>query len=48
MESVYKFFENNSLYIVLVINLLIWLGIFIFMQRIEKRLEKLERDYKNE
>lgn len=48
MESLYKFFENNSLYIVLVINLLIWFGIFFFMQRVEKKLTKLEKEIKSE
>jgi len=44
MTSLYDFFANNQLYIVLFIALVIWLGIFIYIFRIDKKLSKLEKE----
>ncbi|MGE5362825.1 MAG: CcmD family protein [Bacteroidota bacterium] len=43
MESLYEFFENNSLYIVLFIVVVIWSGIFMFLMSVEKRLRMIEK-----
>lgn len=43
MESLYGFFENNSLYIVLFIVVVIWSGIFMFLMSVEKRLRLIEK-----
>ncbi|MBN1633820.1 MAG: CcmD family protein [Ignavibacteria bacterium] len=42
MNSLYDFFSNNQLYIVLFIAIVIWVGIFIYLFRIDKKLTKLE------
>ncbi|MBI2420196.1 MAG: CcmD family protein [Ignavibacteriales bacterium] len=43
-----EFLSQNALYIVLIIVLIVWTGIFGFMWSLEKRLTKLEREQKNE
>lgn len=36
------FLQNNSLYVVGIISATIWLGIFVFLMGLEKRVQKLE------
>ena len=40
------FLEKNSVYIVLFIVLVVWFGIFLFMQNTDKRLKKIEEELK--
>jgi CcmD family protein len=38
------FLEKNSIYIVLFIVLVVWFGIFIFMNNTDKRLKEIEKE----
>lgn len=38
------FLENNSIYIVLFIVLVVWLGIFLFVLNTDKRLKAIEKE----
>lgn len=40
----YEFLENNAMYIVLLIALVIWAGLFLFTFKIDRNLKKLERE----
>jgi len=40
------FLENNAIYIVLLIVLVVWLGIFLFMLNTNKRLKEIEKEMK--
>lgn len=42
MTTFYQFLEQNSLYIVMIIVLLVWFGIFAFAYKLEKKVKKLE------
>lgn len=44
MESLYEFLNNNSIYIVLFIVLVVWFGIFVFIWNADKRLKKIEEE----
>jgi CcmD family protein len=44
LESLVKFLEQNELYIVLIIVLIVWTGIFLFLWNTEKRLKKVEKE----
>jgi CcmD family protein len=45
MSSLYDFLNVHSLYVVLAIVLVIWLGIFIYLYRLDKKVAKLvEKD----
>ncbi|MGE5400933.1 MAG: CcmD family protein [Ignavibacteriales bacterium] len=46
MESLYKFLENHSIYIVLFIVLVVWGGIFLFLSSLDKRIKQIEKEIK--
>ncbi len=46
MNGLVSFLQNNSIYIVMIIVLAIWLGIFLFLWNTEKKLEKIEEELK--
>ncbi|MBX2992205.1 CcmD family protein [Sphingobacteriales bacterium CHB3] len=37
-----EFLSQNSLYIVLIVVLVVWLGIFVYLNRLDARLKNLE------
>jgi len=41
--NLYDFLENNSLYIVLLIVLIIWVGIFGYLLSMGRQVNKLEK-----
>jgi len=38
-----EFLAQNSMYVVLVITLIIWVGIFSYLFRLDARISKMER-----
>lgn len=46
MEGLLNFLENNSLYIVLFIVLTIWVGVFSYLNVLDKRLKEIEVELK--
>lgn len=48
MESIYSFLENNSIYIVMVIVLVVWAGIFLYLLSLDKRIKTIEKETKEE
>jgi CcmD family protein len=38
-----EFLEKNSYYVVLIITLIIWIGIFSYLMSMDKRIKKLEK-----
>ena len=41
MSSLYDFLDAHSLYVVLTIVLVIWLGIFIYLLRLDRKVNNL-------
>ncbi|MDP4116573.1 MAG: CcmD family protein [Bacteroidota bacterium] len=39
-----QFLSNNSIYIVLIIVLIVWFGIFTYMLNLDKRLKNIEKN----
>ena len=39
----FDFLAKNSLFVVLIIALVVWLGIYVYLFRIEARLKRLEQ-----
>lgn len=39
-----EFLETNSIYIVLFIVLTVWLGVFVYLNRLNKRLDEIENE----
>ncbi|MBA4310768.1 MAG: CcmD family protein [Chlorobiaceae bacterium] len=48
MEGLYSFFTNNAIYIVLIIVLIVWSGIFLYLFSLDKRIKKIEKEYEGE
>ncbi len=46
MEGLLAFLESNSLYIVLFIVLTIWVGVFSYLNILDKRLKEIEVELK--
>lgn len=44
MEGLYSFLQNNAIYIVMIIVLIVWAGIFFFMLALDKRLKNVEKE----
>ncbi len=44
MQGLTTFLEDNSIYIVMIVVLVIWFGIFLFICKTEKKLEKIEKE----
>jgi len=42
MSSLYSFLEVNSIYVVLLIVLIIWVGIFGYLWNMDKKVKELE------
>lgn len=38
----YEFLEQNALYVVMLIVLMIWTGLFIYLFRIDRKIKELE------
>ncbi|MBN2572284.1 MAG: CcmD family protein [Ignavibacteriales bacterium] len=47
MEGLIKYLENHSILIVLIVVLIVWTGIFFFINKIDKRLKKIEEKFKD-
>jgi CcmD family protein len=43
-KAAMEFLEKNPLYVVAIIATVIWLGIFFFILRLDKRVSKLEKE----
>ena len=43
MDSIMNFLDKNSYYVVLIITIIIWLGLFLYMVSMDKNLKKLEK-----
>lgn len=43
MDSIYNFLDKNSYYVVLIISLIIWLGIYLYLKTVDKKITRLEK-----
>jgi len=43
MDNIYNFLDRNSYYVVLIITLIIWIGLFLYMRSVSKRISRLEK-----
>ncbi len=44
MDGIYSFLDKNSYYVVFIITLLIWIGIYLYMRSLDKKISRLEKD----
>jgi CcmD family protein len=43
MDGIYEFLDRNSYYVVLIITLIIWIGLFLYMRSIDKKVKRFEK-----
>jgi len=48
LDGVYNFLQNNAIYIVMIIVLIVWVGIFFYMFALDKRLKSIEKEISGE
>ena len=39
----FEFLSGNALYVVMIISLVVWAGIYIYLVRLQKQVEELEK-----
>lgn len=39
-----EFLSNNAIYIVLIIVLIVWVGIFLYLSSLDKRIKLIEKE----
>lgn len=44
MAGIYKFLEHNALYIVTFIVLIVWVGVFLYLNNLDKRMKSIEKE----
>jgi len=45
LEGLFNFLSDNAIYIVLIIVLIVWTGIFFFMLSLDKRIKFVEKEF---
>ena len=48
MQGIYDFLNHNAIYIVMIIVLIVWAGIFLFLYNIDKRIKSVENELNGE
>lgn len=48
MDGIYQFLENNSIFIVMIIVLIVWAGVFLYLFNLDKRIKKVEKEMDGE
>jgi len=44
LDGLYNFLHGNAIYIVMIIVLIVWVGIFFYMFTLDKRLKSIEKE----
>ncbi|MBE0570189.1 MAG: CcmD family protein [Ignavibacteriaceae bacterium] len=44
LDGLYNFLQSNAIYIVMIIVLIVWVGIFLYMFALDKRLKSIEKE----
>jgi CcmD family protein len=44
LEGIYNFLQDNAIYIVMIIVLIVWVGIFLYMMSLDKRIKSVEKE----
>jgi CcmD family protein len=44
LEGLYQFLEKNSIFIVMIIVLIVWTGVFFYLYSLDKRIKNVEKE----
>jgi len=48
LQGLYNFLNHNAIYIVMIIVLIVWAGIFLFLYNLDKRIKSVEDELNGE
>jgi CcmD family protein len=48
LEGLYDFLQKNAIYIVMIIVLIVWTGIFLYLLNLDKRIKNVEKEMKGD
>ncbi len=48
MQGIFDFLKNNAIYIVMIIVLIVWTGIFLYLYNLDKRIKSIEKEIDGE
>jgi len=44
LNGLFDFLKNNAIYIVMIIVLIVWTGIFFYLNNLDKRIKSVEKE----
>jgi CcmD family protein len=44
LNGLFDFLQNNAIYIVMIIVLIVWTGIFFYLNNLDKRIKSVEKE----
>ncbi len=44
MQGLYEFLNKNAIFIVMIIVLIVWTGIFLYLYNLDKRIKSVEKE----
>lgn len=48
MNGFFDFLKDNAIYIVMIIVLIVWIGIFFYLNNLDKRIKSVEKEINGE
>jgi CcmD family protein len=48
LNGFFDFLKDNAIYIVMIIVLIVWIGIFFYLNNIDKRIKSVEKEINGE
>jgi len=44
LHGLYQLLDKNAIYVVMIIVLIVWIGIFLYLYNLDKRLRNIEKE----
>ncbi|MGD1007324.1 MAG: CcmD family protein [Ignavibacteriaceae bacterium] len=44
MQGLYQLLDKNAIYVVMIIVLIVWIGIFLYLYNLDKRIRNIEKE----
>ena len=48
MQGLYNFLNHNAIYIVMIIVLIVWIGVFLYLYNLDKRLKEIQKEMEHD